>query len=430
MKRTVAMATSEAKKLIPIGDDDRVRAVRRQKILDTPSEKSLHNLAETAALAFKVPLSLISFVDADRVFFKESYGGELGGTSVNRDRSLCSVVILSDEPTVFDDLQKKPCHLINLESVEKLGLRFYAGAPIKDDQGEKIGALAIADFNVRSFSSHDEQVLTNLAAAVSDKLTLRKYSLNEISDLSKLVVEHQNNLYLTANELKKSQQELDNFLYRASHDLKGPISTMAGLLNLAHQEIHDAVAINYINKLAVVNNNLNESLSKLAVIYSLIRENDVNQLQRHFMGKKDLQRVIDEILTNLKREIDRKLISIKTEIQEVGLSANRQYLNLVLANLVENSVRFHKAIPGRDLEIKIEAIQSAHFTQIKIWDNGEGIPNEYQDKVFDLFFRGVNSARSGMGLYIVNRLVEKMNGMVRLRSVFGESTEFTVLIPR
>lgn len=424
------MATNEAEKLIPIGDEDRVRAVHRQKILDTPSEKSLHNLAETAALAFDVPLGLISFIDADRVFFKENYGGELTGKSVDRDRSLCSVVILSDEPTVFNDLQKSPCHLINLESIEKLGLQFYAGAPIKDDQGQKIGALAIADFNARVFSSRDEQILSNLAAAVSDKLMLRKYSLNEISDLSKLVVEHQNNLYLTANELKKSQQELDNFLYRASHDLKGPISTMAGLLNLAHQEIHDAVAISYINKLTAVNNNMNESLSKLAVIYALIRENDANHLQRHFMSKKDLQRVIDDILATLRREIDRKLISIKTEIGEVGMYANRQYLHLVLANIIENSVRFHKTIPDRNLEIKIEATRSDNFTQIKVWDNGEGIPSEYQDKVFDLFFRGVNSARSGMGLYIVNRLVEKMNGRVKLKSAFGESTEFTVLIPQ
>src|SRR5690349_9592327 len=135
MENAVMMATNDAKKLIPIGDADRVRAVRRQQILDTPSEDSLRILAETAALIFKAPLGMISFVDADRVFFKEHHGGNLAGTSVKRDTSLCSVVILSDRPTVFEDLQKSPCHLINSEMVEKAGLRFYAGAPITDDQG-------------------------------------------------------------------------------------------------------------------------------------------------------------------------------------------------------------------------------------------------------------------------------------------------------
>jgi hypothetical protein len=72
---------------------------------------------------------------------------------------------------------------------------------------------------------------------------------------------------------------------------------------------------------------------------------------------------------------------------------------------------------------------SDHFAIIKIKDNGEGIPREYQDKVFDLFFRGNNSARSGMGLYIVSRLIEKMQGNIKLKSESGESTEFTVMVP-
>lgn len=426
---TVAMATNETKNLIPSGDAERVQALQRQHILDTPSEQSLRNLAETAALIFGVPIGLISFVDAERVFIKENYGGSLSGTSIKRNRSLCSVVVLSDEPTIFTDLQKEPCHLISGELVGKMGLRFYAGAPIKDEDGEKIGALAIADSNPREFSFRDEQILANLAKVVGDKLTLRKYSLSEISELSKQVHEHRSNLYQTSNELRQSQAELDNFLYRASHDLKGPISTMAGLLNLAQQEIHDTAAISYLNKLSLVNDNMNESLSKLAVIYSLIRENDANHLRRQELERKDLKKIIDDILLDLRREVDQKLISVKTEIGDVKLFANRQYIQMVLTNIIENAVHFIKSTPGRDPEIKIEATPIDRYAQIKIKDNGEGIPQEYHHKVFDLFFRGNNSAKSGMGLYIVNRLVEKMNGNVKLRSEVGKSTEFTVMIP-
>jgi len=429
MTTKVAMAPKETKSLIPSDDYERVQALKRQHILDTPSEKSLRNLAETAALIFGVPIGLISFVDAERVFIKENYGGTMSGTSIKRNRSLCSIVVLSDDPAVYTDLQKEPCHLINSDLINKMGLCFYAGAPIKDDAGENIGALAIADTNPREFSYRDEQVLANLAKVVADKLTLRKYSLSEINELSKQVSEQQNNLHQTSSELRKSQQELDNFLYRASHDLKGPLSTMAGLLNLAQQEIHDLAAINYISKLSIINNNMNESLSKLAVIYSLIRENDSADFRRHSLGTKELQKIVDEILLYFRREIDRKLISIKTEIKDVRLFANRQYLQLVLTNIIENAIRFHKLIPGREPEIRIESSMSDRYTVIKIKDNGEGIPREYQDKVFDLFFRGNNSARSGMGLYIVSRLIEKMQGNIQLKSESGESTEFTVMVP-
>ncbi len=422
-------AASKIKSLIPEGDLERVRALERHNILASPSENSLRNIAETAALVFDVPIGIISFVDAERVFFKENYGGPLTGTSIERNRSLCSVVVLNDGPTIFKDLHKNPCHYINPDFIRQLGVRFYSGMPIKDSSGQKIGAIAVADIKPREFSEQEAQILSNLARIVMDELKLRQFSMNEIKVLSRQVHEQQSKLHQTTTELERSQQELDNFLYRASHDLKGPISTMAGLLNLARQEITDTAAIGYVSKLALVNNNMNESLSKLVVIYALIRENGNGHLQKNILDKKGIQKMMDGILLNLKREADKKHIHIHASINEIHFFANHQYFQLVLANLVENAVHFHKKISGRLPEISIAVDRVGNNIELKVIDNGEGIPGDYQTKIFDLFFRGNNSARSGMGLYIVSKLIEKMNGSIKVESEYGEYTKFSVLLP-
>jgi len=139
--------------------------------------------------------------------------------------------------------------------------------------------------------------------------------------------------------------------------------------------------------------------------------------------------MMDGILLNLKREADKKHIHIRASINEIHFFANHQYFQLVLANLVENAVHFHKKISGRFPEISIAVDRVGKSIELKVTDNGEGIPGDYQNKIFDLFFRGNNSARSGMGLYIVSKLIEKMNGSIKVESEYGEYTKFFVLLP-
>jgi len=112
--------------------------------------------------------------------------------------------------------------------------------------------LAVADNRPRDFTIREERILQNLAKLVKYEMELRSFSITELESLNKRINNKHNELTFTQAELDNSQKELDNFLYRASHDLKGPLATIAGLLSLGHQEITDVVALSYMDKLRLL----------------------------------------------------------------------------------------------------------------------------------------------------------------------------------
>lgn len=160
------------KDIIPDNDAERVAAVKRYQILDTPREHAYDNIARLATQIFNVPVSLISIVDTDRVFFKAHIGiGEVNEAS--RGVSLCSLAILSPEVTVFENAPEDPCLLANPHVAQKHGLKFYAGAPLITHDGYAIGTICIVDFTPRKFSKEQEEILKGLAAIVIHDIELR-----------------------------------------------------------------------------------------------------------------------------------------------------------------------------------------------------------------------------------------------------------------
>ena len=165
--------------VIPDNDSERLSALKRYRIMDTPSEASFDNIARLCTQIFNVPVSLVSFIDAEKVFFKANAGmGKARET--NRGKSICSLAILNPEPTVFEDALKEPCLIANPNVAGEFGLRFYAGAPLITYDGFLIGTLCIIDQQPRVFSKHEELILKGLAVAVMDQAEFRLSALEEI----------------------------------------------------------------------------------------------------------------------------------------------------------------------------------------------------------------------------------------------------------
>ena len=182
--------------IIPDNEEERSNALRRYKVVDTPSEDSFDNVAKLAAKIFNVPISLVSLVDSEEVFFKANVG--MGNAKiVPRGVSLCSLVILKDEVTVFENAGTEPCLLSNPNVAGKFGLKFYAGAPLITHDGFRIGTICIIDKHPRKFTKDDEAILQGLANVVMDEIELRLSSIQQIEELveaSKLLELSQNNL--------------------------------------------------------------------------------------------------------------------------------------------------------------------------------------------------------------------------------------------
>jgi signal transduction histidine kinase len=101
---------------------------------------------------------------------------------------------------------------------------------------------------------------------------------------------------------------------------------------------------------------------------------------------------------------------------------------MILENLLENAIHFGTP---EGCEIMMKATEGEGYIQIKISDNGPGIPKEYQEQVFEMYFRGSERSRgNGLGLYIVKKAVEKLNGTVRMETEWGRGTTFIVTLPQ
>lgn len=170
--------------LIPENEEERLAELQKYDILDTPPEGAFNHIAQMAVRMFDVPIALVSLVDAERVWFKANVG--MGNTkNVPRGTSLCSLAILSSQPTVFEDALKEKCLMANPLVLGQFGLRFYAGAPITTPEGINLGTLCIVDKQPRSFHADEQRVLENLAQIVMDEIELRylkKKSQTKITD--------------------------------------------------------------------------------------------------------------------------------------------------------------------------------------------------------------------------------------------------------
>ena len=149
----------------------RMDAVRRYDILDTPPDGAFDRITALAAKLVGTPISIVSIVDADRIWFKSHCG--MDATQTGRDPGLCASAILQDEPWLVSDAASDPRSLANPLVTGDLGLRFYLGMPLKTQDGFNLGTLCVIDSEPREASADDIETLRNLAAIVVDELELR-----------------------------------------------------------------------------------------------------------------------------------------------------------------------------------------------------------------------------------------------------------------
>lgn len=159
--------------IIPSNDAARLESLQSYKILDTSFEEEFDNIAQLARNIFDVPIALISLVDAERVWFKSNVGME-ESRETSRGVSLCALAVLQEDLTVFENALEDPCLLNNPLVTGKFGLRFYAGAPLRNKEGFNIGTMCIVDRKVRPFDKAGRENLRRIADIVMDKLEMRK----------------------------------------------------------------------------------------------------------------------------------------------------------------------------------------------------------------------------------------------------------------
>jgi GAF domain-containing protein len=156
---------------IPPNEEERLAAVRRYDILDTPPDGAFDRITTLAARLFDVPISIVSIVDTDRIWFKSHFG--LDVEEIAREPGLCASAICQEEPWLVTNAEVDVRTIDNPLVAGELGLRFYLGVPLLTADGFNLGTLNVIDVAPRVATADEVATLKDLGAIVVDELELR-----------------------------------------------------------------------------------------------------------------------------------------------------------------------------------------------------------------------------------------------------------------
>lgn len=166
--------------MIPPNEEDRLQNLNKYKILYTKSEPIFDQLAAITVTMLNTPIAMINFVDRHKVWTKANQIGE-AGLEIDRQSCLCSLTILNERVTVFEDITKELYLNYNPLLAGEFDLKFYAAAPIVTKEGFNIGSVCIMDRIARTFSVSEQKKLAWVASMVSVEMHKRIDSRHEFA---------------------------------------------------------------------------------------------------------------------------------------------------------------------------------------------------------------------------------------------------------
>jgi len=194
----------KAEVVLPVNETERLEALRRYLILDTPPDGAFDHITAIASELLKVPIAIVSLVDHDRIWFKSHHGIEACETG--RDIGLCASAILSPDFYQITDAKVDLRALTNPLVAGKFGLRFYAAAPLRTSDGFNLGTLCVIDRKPRELTVSETEMLSKLAALVMDLMELR-LAARKIAELEKVQRETSEQLRLANLAAVESEEK-------------------------------------------------------------------------------------------------------------------------------------------------------------------------------------------------------------------------------
>ncbi len=227
-------------------------------------------------------------------------------------------------------------------------------------------------------------------------------------------------------ELKKINSELDSFVYNISHNLRAPLLSLFGLINLANKEkeITDNQKIQYYLNL------IEKSAKKLDRTLLDILDYSRNARGEVLFEPVDLEELIQDCFEKTKYLSKDNMPELKIRWgKRYELHSDKYRLGVIFLNLISNAVKYQDYTKKKHL-IEVDINIEKDRAEIRIYDNGIGIDKELVSRVFDMYFRASNvSEGSGLGLYIVKDALEKLGGRITAESVKGEYSIFKLVVP-
>lgn len=387
----------------------RLEKLDSYSILDTLPEADYDNLTAIAAQICGTPISLVSLLDAKRQWFKSHHGLEAEETP--KEYAFCAHAI-NDPQDIFiiEDARKDARFHDNPLVIDDPNVIFYAGVPLKSEEGLPMGTLCVIDNKPKQLSQEQQNSLRALAKQVMNLFELRQVKAR---------------LEASLTQLDRRNKGLERFAMVAAHDIKSPLNNISQLASLFMEDYRgklDADGIEIIETLQGSSDRLRELVDGL-LEYS--RTAEVLRKKVDVIKVAELEQRLIELIADKKSKLN-----FISDIKEIV--TNKTALDQILVNLITNAIKYNdKEQPT----IEVKMSNSGSHYEISVKDNGPGIPDKHLGKIFEIFQVMKPQDRfgkqgNGIGLATVRKLVEELGGKINVQSELGKYSQFKFTIAK
>jgi signal transduction histidine kinase len=373
----------------------RLAALRSYQVLDRPRPVVLDDLTRLAASMFDTPISAVSLIDRDRQWFAGQVG--LADEQTPLDVSFCRHVVPAREPLIVPDATRDSRFAEYANVAGEPGIRFYAGAPVIDEDGHVLGAMCVVDTEPREISDREVANLVTFAGQAAGHLSAVRGRLRT-ADLG--------------DELARSAQREDDLVATITHELRTPVAIIQGYLEVLGDQ--DGLA-EYRRLIEPIHRNGQRLVDMVDHILAGTRPSRAPIPPP--AGTVDLNTVVAGAIASC-----RALATVRggpvdvAAYEPVLVTADLARLTHAVEQLLRNALFFTP--PDRPITIRVEA---APRPAIEIRDGGTGIPDDEMPLVFERFYRGRNARAQavpgvGLGLTIARNIVRAHRGDLTLRN--------------
>lgn len=225
-------------------------------------------------------------------------------------------------------------------------------------------------------------------------------------------------------ELKKINSELDRFVYSTSHDLRAPLLSIEGLINLSEDHIDSKQDVQQYH--GIMRKIITDMDHTIKDILDYSRNARIEIIPEQL----DIRTMVENAVNHFRHMTDREEIKFSLSIDNsTPFFSDRLRINAVINNLISNAYKYSRQDEQNPF-VKFSFVSDKHEGVITVEDNGEGIPREYIDKIFEMFIRvSEKSEGSGLGLYICREILNRLKGTIKVNSVALKGSTFIVRIP-
>jgi signal transduction histidine kinase len=255
-----------------------------------------------------------------------------------------------------------------------------------------LGLLIFVLYRSNHTKKKVNQALSDAKAIIEDQ---NKQLLSSNYSLDKELKEKNIDLEKANESLQRVNEELDNFIYKTSHDIRGPLASLKGMCNVAIMDVKDTLALNYLRKLDITAEKLNTILTRLLI---------VNQINNSTLAAEriDFQSIVSDVLLLENKKGLPPRLTIRKQIDDsVSYYSDKEFVRIILENLIDNAIKFYNDSDRIEPFVDISVTEQGDNVKIKVVDNGIGISQVHPDKIFQMFSRASERSETGGIGYIL-----------------------------